>query len=922
MLITHRAVLSAGMALCFSLIAAPPRQALAQGGSTGMIFGSVYDQTGAPITGVRVTARSETQIGGVKSAYTNDEGYFRFPGLLPGTFEVSASAPKLKSVLQKGVRVGINAPVDVTLVMEVETAVEEVKVVEKAPIVSTTSAAVKETYDDDFIDNLPVDIRTAVESFVGNNTAGATSQGGRTMRMRGGGTEQNSFMVEGFHLNGQKVLMNSLAALEVQTAGYGAEYANVPGGVVNMVSKSGSNKYEFEASGYVEDTNLRFFKDAADGDLRTWVYMVNPTFSGPILKDRLWFYLNAEARSEGRDPAPDISGLNLTGDAVTRSYISLRPTLKLTWQVTPRNKLSSYSSLSRVFVRNDASATQNERDAQRQRNDLFYFTGLIWEALLLDNVFLKSQVGVQRFWSEMKPQRCLTDAENCDHIPQVRQTFPQNLFLQNYHEHYQDIEEAAEIINTLEGYFSTKLMGEHALKLKSRIYIRSFERADSITGDGWEQFNGTTPDRQRTYYSNDPRLEDARYGWFIRGSTGTTLLHSVSDSVRITRYLTLNLGGALTQAKANAVGGKGELDFTAVTPSLAVAWDATHDGRTALRASYSEYVDTDVARISRHVNGGQVYRECRWNGTTAAFDNCVYGGGTSGRTLGLPCGPTGIDSQGKPCREALKIPRTWEYTAGAEREILQGVGLGSDVVYRLYTNPYETFETNRIWNPSGSALDPNGSFKNGQAQTVSDLGTPGAARRKYLGLTTTLKKREGALKASASYTWAQLQGNVNDNEGNEFGENPGRDLYLYGYLPDDSRHTFRVAMTYQVAKWLSTGFIYRYYSGRPYQRRLRNDVLGNATDYRARIGTDPGGNINDPGDDRALRLPDLQQVNLQARLNLRPLTGVNGDLFVDVLNLFALRTTTRVVQEDGPAWGQPDRRMDPLTVRLGFRLRI
>ena len=59
------------------------------------------EQTGAPIKGVKVAATSPTQIGGTKVAYSNDEGGFRIPQLFPGTFEVRATAPKLKTVIQK-----------------------------------------------------------------------------------------------------------------------------------------------------------------------------------------------------------------------------------------------------------------------------------------------------------------------------------------------------------------------------------------------------------------------------------------------------------------------------------------------------------------------------------------------------------------------------------------------------------------------------------------------------------------------------------------------------------------------------------------------------------------------------------------------------------------------------------------------------
>ena len=55
------------------------------------------------------------------------------------------------------------------------------------------------------------------------------------------------------------------------------------------------------------------------------------------------------------------------------------------------------------------------------------------------------------------------------------------------------------------------------------------------------------------------------------------------------------------------------------------------------------------------------------------------------------------------------------------------------------------------------------------------------------------------------------------------------------------------------------------------QPAFRNDETGKYEDYRARVGVNPGTNINDPGDDRALRLPDIQQLNVQLRANLQPL---------------------------------------------------
>src|SRR4051812_6812101 len=142
-----------------------PAMAFGQGGNSGSIVGYVFDQTGNPIRGVKVSAASPTQIGGHKTAYTNDEGSFCFSALFPGNFEVRAAAPKLKTYVQKDIKVGITAPAELNIIMEVESAgLEEVKIVEKAPVVSTTTANVKEVYDLDFVESLPMNSRDQVHT--------------------------------------------------------------------------------------------------------------------------------------------------------------------------------------------------------------------------------------------------------------------------------------------------------------------------------------------------------------------------------------------------------------------------------------------------------------------------------------------------------------------------------------------------------------------------------------------------------------------------------------------------------------------------------------------------------------------------------------------------------------------------------------
>lgn len=900
-----------------------PSIAAAQSSSHGTIVGTVLDQTGMPIKGVKISAKSDTNIGGPKVVYSNDEGTFRIVGLNPGKFEINASAPKMNTVIQKGIDVGLAAAAEVTLMMEVQQATEEVKVVERAPVISTTSPVVKEVYDEEFVDNLPVDFKTSAESFIGNNVPGAVSVSQRDSRIRGGGASQTHMLVEGFYMNGQRSTIKGLAAMEVLTAGYGAENASTPGGVVNMVTKSGSNKFEFDFAGFVEHNELRFFRDKADGNNVNYWYQLNPNFSGPIVKDKLWFFANLEGRIQSQGVGKDPNGVFPQNPNML--YGSLRGSVKLTWQTTARHKLISFTNFNARQETNQQRGYNPYYDpaAQKREDDRDIMQGIIWEALLADNLFLRSQVGVQQFWRVTGPQSCKWDPEECYNTFAVEQYDGRTRStLQNYTDIDQRVRRSFQWIEKLEWFPSTRSFGEHAITLKNDFFNEAEETYEGGTGDYKEYYEGTALIRKKYWYANDPRVDDPRLGIAIRYSQGFKNVTSLSDSMKLTRYFTFNPGVAMTYARASNHTGARAYDGLAITPHVSAAWDATHDGRTVLRGSFNNYVDVNAQSLARHALGGQTVEYCHYNKDTGALNYCEYSGGTNTNTFGMPCGPTGIDEYGNDCRQKLKIPRTWEYTFGAEREVIQGVGLGADLVYRLYTYPYEVYETNRIWNNSGTALNPGGSYRNGRNETINDLSTLRDARRRYMGVTTSLKKREGALKMSVAYTWSRLEGNVLDGTGNRFGNNPAQDVFLYGYLNDDARHNVRGNLVYNWTKWLSSGLMYDYVSGRPYQREFRNDVANSFDDLRAPVGVNPGGNLNDPADDRPLRLPDIWKVNLQTRVNFKPLIGTDMEAYVDVLNLLALRTVTNVNQDDNLTWGQPSERMSPFKLRLGFRAKF
>jgi hypothetical protein len=900
-----------------------PLTASGQGGTSGSIVGFVYDQTGAPIKGVKASATSPTQIGGAQVAYSDDEGQFRIRQLFPGSFELRLTAPKLKTVVQKDVRVGITAPAEVNMVMEVESGgVEEVRVVEKAPLISTTKPNLKETYDLDFVEATPHVMRDNIWRQLIAETPGGIGD-----RIRGSTASQTVMTQDGFFMRGQYPVLKSAAAFEIQSGGYGADNPMASGGMVNVVTRTGSNQFVFEFNAESTLNELVFFRDSTDADAGMFFHVIAPALSGPIIKDRLWFAFATETHllhntnnlgthiDRGKDPLGEFP------DPLPAKKFIQKGTLKLTWQVAPRNKISSVSNFDFPHEWNMINGQGVSAEAQQERQGVRLFQGLIWESLLSDTLVWRTQVGGTAIPQHIWPVLCNTDP-NCDHIPSIEQKFPRRQFYGNNNNHQRDDLWSIQFQNRLDWFLATKALGEHNLQVRDDFYSELETRRLSRPGDQLTVYNGPDVESQTLYFSNDPRYAPARQGWFITETNVSRHTTTLVDSWRPTRHLTISPGINHVWATASNSQGDDLGSMTTITPTFSAAWDATHDGRTVLRGSFNQYVDVDMVNIARHSLGTQAQLNCKWDAATNAFSkDCVWSGGRSANTFGSACGPSGIDSRGEDCRRKLEIPRTWEVTAGGEREMLPGLALALDFVYKKFTNLPEVNEVNQIWNDSGTELSRAGGYRDGRAQKINDLSTPDGATRNYQGITLGVTKREGAFRVRGTYTLSALDGTVWNDLNNPWGDNPGRDSYLDGPLPDDHRHEIKLNFVYQATSWLSLGVMYNYYSGLPYNRLYRNDQSATFEDYRARLGQSPGANINDPADDRELRYPDQQDLNTQIRFSLLPLLGQDLKLYANVLNVLALRTTTQVVQNDTPEFGTMSNRMPPFRVRVGLEYR-
>jgi len=877
------------------------RLAFAQGAGAGSIDGFVTDQSGNPLRGVKIVAESSAQIGKGRTTYTTAEGTFHLGGLTPGKFNITATSPGLQTVKQDSIEVGISSPADVNVMMEVKTAEERVVVVEKRnPVISTTKAAVQQSFDQKVIEAVP--FRDTVNQF---RDIVLSAPGSINLRVRGASSTQTAFLEDGFEIRDIFPPVRSAQAFEVQTAAYGADAPTWSGGVSNMVTRSGSNDFEFQFQALTVGSWGELFKDNIDPRAGINRWMVNPTISGPIIKDKLWYHLNIEV-TETTTPIPRDPTLTL---AEQTPQFSVFPKVvgKLSWQVTPRNKIDLLFNGDTPYIQNNrltpgvADSANQDRQAQR------YFAGLTWESLLTDKLLLRSQVGWVAFLEDIYPARCRTlGAAGCEDIANTKQTAPQILETGNIPAQTSRNQQSVQFVNSLEYFLSTGRLGEHKLRLRDFILADRDLRSTSTPGNfNYETVNGI-PTFRNEFFANDPRLAPAQYGWY-RGTTQQQKhVLTLSDTAKFARRVTAIAAVSLVQAHGSNSAGTFPYSANTWAPGLSLVWDTTGDGRNILRTSGSVYVDVDLANISRFAIGSQVSQRCQANTsnsnpTMPIYDtNCTYSGGASNsNTIGN-----------------LKTPKTYEATLGGARELSQGTALSLDFVYRKFVNQYEDYETNRIWNESGTGIL---GTANGQAATTLNLDTLGGASRRWMGATVAVSKKEGALLMEGSYTLSKLDGTVLDGFQNAYGTNPSQDrLFLNGPLDDDHRHEIKVVANWDIQPWLSAGIRYTYYSGLPRKRLFFNNVTGNYDILRAPNGTDPGADRNSPQDDFIIRTPDQQDLNIQVRMQLLPFIGHDVTFFVHVLNVLALRTPLTYGTNDGQNYGVVLTRMDPFRIRVGI----
>lgn len=285
--------------------------------TTGDIRGRTLDAAENPLPGVLVRARN-TETGLERTAVTSENGIFVLRLLPSGPYDVTAEALGYATQTSRGVRVAVGQSANVTFEMrEQAVQIEELVVTGEGPPIDVSDASVTELVTVEQIENLPslgrdftdfIALSPQVAVDPGVTTGGQFSIGGQA-------ASQTNLQIDGVDANnaffgenrgGARIpfvfSLESIEEFQIITNGYDVEYGAYSGGIVNVVTRSGTNNFEGTVYGNFRNDALtsRGFlgqEQVTDYEVQQFAGRV----SGPIIQDRAFFLVSADAQRR-REP--------------------------------------------------------------------------------------------------------------------------------------------------------------------------------------------------------------------------------------------------------------------------------------------------------------------------------------------------------------------------------------------------------------------------------------------------------------------------------------------------------------------------------------------------------------------------------------------------------------------------------------------
>jgi outer membrane receptor protein involved in Fe transport len=699
----------------------------------GSIEGVVKDASGAVLPGATVEARSPSLVG-VQATTSDGNGTYRFPALAPGTYELTATLPGFTARKVADIRVDLGQTIKIDVTLPLASVSETVQVTSETPLIDVKTSATTATIDAQTIDLIPkgrglLSVLTQIPAANNESRNGGFS-------IDGASGSENRFIVDGVDrtnartgtatvISGTEVLMQDfIDTVQVKQSGYNAEYRAALGGVVNAVTKSGSNQFHGGVAFYRTDNkwlgDIRQTLRSVPTDASRSEYIITPrdkghqndvalSLGGPILKDRGWFFVGYAPQyypsertvrwaNPGSFPATQTFSTGKPNNIATNYNATSALTRTLRARFTGSNETQK-GSLGLPNIQPDGSSTSsaasfNPRSSVFTEQFSNAYSGIV-DWTVSNKTFVNATVSYLGYGTHSAGGDYFHGTVRSFSTPNVGLLdVPADLqrvsgFTDNNSNSFSVQDDYQRFNISLDATRYAHFKGEHAFKIGGL-----YERIGNQANLG-QQAPNISLNWGSVYSSPSGFTASGRYGWFEvrRAYTGgdikeTNLSFFAQDQWTVNNRLTLNYGLRLENEEIpsynpNAPGVKfGWGDK--IAPRAGFAYDFAGDGKTKLYGSYGVYYDTMKLEMPRGAWGGDKWISYYYTLETANWPSidCSDGFGTN-------CtGGTLIESinfrhtSNEPGSEIgqvdpnLKPTRKHEYTLGLDRELRAQMSLG------------------------------------------------------------------------------------------------------------------------------------------------------------------------------------------------------------------------------------------------------
>jgi hypothetical protein len=906
-----------------------PRLAVSQSLS-GSLIGTVKDEQGGSIVGVRVRMTSPAMMGGPASVTTDEKGQWRFPALPPGRYVLDADFQGFTTYHEENLNVGSSATIERAVVLTVQGMVESVMVEGSGSQLDVRNAGFGTRFGPEDLKTIPTrrasmfDVLRAAPGVSPTSPSSGTTT---TVSAFGSGTNENQFLIDGTNFtcpcNGiarAEPGVDFIQEVQLQSVGASAEFGNTQGAVINVVMRQGSARLLADGSIFVQVAGLTSQpmlrpmaapRTGQSGYERVKYRDATTTLGGPAMRDRLWFfagyqYLRDVDSQPGSDPA------------FPRIYEQNKIFAKLTWRLASSwNLAQSYHQEFWVNPDPPTAVTPFEATLRRSASVPAITFGTLTHTLSPGTVW-DVRVGRFVFLQDNTPSTGIrTTANRFDSVTGLSGGAPPQ---------FGSLSISRTTAKTLISHFRQGLLGaDHDLKMGGQVERGGHDAVNVIpTGVRFVDSNGQPSQRVSSAPSH-------------AGGMSITAAAFASDAVTLGDRLTISAGVRFDHTRAfsqdlaaidvvgneidGVVQGLGRLyTWNLISPRLGLTAKLSADGRTVARASYGRFRQGVLTgELEAFHPGTMPVTTAAYVPATGAYTRIVS---VIDNTVNLEIDPD------------TRAPRTDELSVGLDRELGRRLSAAIAYIRKDGTDFIGWTDVGGVYREEARTL-PGGSsapvfvLVNPPGDRRYRLTNPDGYSLTYNGLVVALDKRRAhGWQAFGSYTFSRVYGlqassgtgaaaaqtsTVSPPQPLTFGRDPNDLTHARGRLPNDRPHVLRLTSSVELPKTgVTIAGSLGHFSGKPWAATAQIQVPQN---NQQRVLLEARGA-------RRLASQSLLDVRISKTVAIGGLGRI--ELLVDVLNALNETAEEGIASDNVSAanFGRATLFVDPRRVMFGAKMTL